>query len=233
MEEVTPLVRGEVVAIVASAGSGKRMGLKTRKPFIKLAGVPIVVRTIRSLSASDSIDSIIVAGEAAYVARIKGLVDRYSLRKVAAVVPGGKTRADSVRNCLARIDARCRIVLVHDGGRPFIDRQTITGAVKAARKYGAAVVAVGETDTVKVADKNGSVAKTLDRSRVFRAQTPQAFRRDLICKAYSYCRARGKSVTDDSGAVEMLGHKVKIVQGSYRNIKITTRDDLKTAEAMI
>jgi 2-C-methyl-D-erythritol 4-phosphate cytidylyltransferase len=234
MEEVTPRVSGDVVAIVAAAGSGKRMGLKTRKPFIKLAGTPLIIRTIKALSASREIDAIVVAGEAAYLGRLNRLVAGYGLRKVSAVIAGGKTRADSVRNCLAHIDPRCGIVLIHDGGRPFVDTRTISDAIAAARRYGSCIVAVPESDTVKIVDKDLFVKRTLDRSRVFRAQTPQAFRTALINKAYrSAGRSRGPAVTDDAGAVEMAGGRVKIVPGSYRNMKITTRDDLKTAEAML
>ncbi len=222
---------GRVVAIVAAAGSGKRLGLKVKKPFINIAGTPLIVRTLMALGASEIIDSIILAGEASCLGRLRKLVSRYKIAKVSNIVAGGAMRTDSVRNCLAHVDDSFDIVLIHDGGRPFIDAGTIEASVAAARKHGGSVVAVLENDTVKLAGKDLFVRKTLDRSRIFRAQTPQAFRRDLIKKAYAAGATSG--VTDDAGLVERVGGKIKIVAGSYRNIKITTKEDLKLAEVLI
>lgn len=223
-------MRGKVVAVVAAAGSGKRLGLKTKKPFVMLAGKPIIVRTIESLSASDLVDSVIVAIEEPCIPRFMRLASAHRLRKVSAVVTGGATRAQSVKNCLSRLDEGCEIVLIHDGGRPLVDKRIIADAVKAARRYGACIAAVPESDTVKSAGKDLVIRKTLDRKCIFRAQTPQAFRVPVIRKAYE--RA-GSAVTDDASAVEISGGKVRIIMGSYRNIKITAREDLKVAEALI
>jgi 2-C-methyl-D-erythritol 4-phosphate cytidylyltransferase len=220
-----------VVAIVAAAGSGQRLGLKVRKPFVKLAGIPLIVHTLKALSGSCAIDAIIVAAQPGFVGRFEALIKKYRLAKVAAVVAGGATRAESVRNCLARVDDSFDIVLIHDGGRPFIDAGTIALSVAMARKYGGAIVAVPENDTVKLAGDDLFVKKTLPRSRIFRAQTPQVFKRELIKKAYAAGITAG--VTDDAGLVERVGGKVKIVTGSYRNIKITTKEDLKLAEVFI
>jgi 2-C-methyl-D-erythritol 4-phosphate cytidylyltransferase len=219
-----------VTAIVASAGSGRRLGLGTKKPFVRLAGIPIIVRTVRSVSASDAVDSVVVAVEPSCVGRFRALAARYSLSKVAAVIAGGRTRAESVRNCLARIGDSCEIVLIHDGCRPFVDKDTISAAVAAARRYGACIAAVPESDTVKVAGRGLAIERTLDRRRIFRAQTPQAFRRRVITRAYERAPSH---VTDDAGAVERAGGKVKIVPGSYRNIKITTKEDLAFARALL
>jgi len=224
-------VPGGVVAIVAAAGSGRRLGLKTRKPFVRLAGKPLIAHTLKALSGSDAVDAIIVAAQPSCVGRFEKLVKRYRIRKVAAVVAGGRTRAVSVRNCLARIDDSAGIVLIHDGGRPFIDSRTIEGAVALARKHGGCIVAVPESDTVKLAGRDMFIRKTLDRGRIFRAQTPQAFRLSLIKRAYAAKAAAG--ATDDSRVVELSGGKVKILKGSYRNIKITTKEDLKLAEALL
>ena len=144
---------------------------------------------------------------------------------------GGATRTESVRNCLAHVDDSFDIVLIHDGGRPFIDGRTIARSVAMARRYGGSIVAVPENDTVKLVGKDLFVKKTLDRSRIFRAQTPQVFKRELIKKAYAAGITAG--ATDDAGLVERAGGKVKIVTGSYRNIKITTKEDLKLAEVLI
>jgi 2-C-methyl-D-erythritol 4-phosphate cytidylyltransferase len=123
------------------------------------------------------------------------------------------------------------VVLIHDGGRPFVDAKTIACSVALARRYGGCIVAVPENDTVKLAGGDLFIRRTLDRTRIFRAQTPQVFRRSVIMKAYA---AKGaKSATDDSGLVEKAGGRVKILKGSYRNIKITTKEDLKFAEVLI
>ena len=221
-----------MVAVVAAAGSGKRLGLKTKKPFVPLAGKELIIHTLKALSASNAVDAIIVAAEPSCVGRFRRLVKRHGLKKVAAVVAGGRTRAESVRNCLAAIDDSTDIILIHDGGRPFIDTKTIADSVALARRHGGCIVAVPESDTVKLAGKDLFIRKTLDRRQVFRAQTPQVFRRSLIMKAYNAKIAAG-GATDDSSLVEMIGGKVKILKGSYRNIKITTKEDLKFAEVLL
>ena len=223
--------QGAVAAIVAAAGSGKRLGLKTRKPFVKLAGKELIIHTLEALSVSKAVDAIIVAAEPSCVSRFKRLIKRHGLKKVSAVVAGGKTRAESVRNCLAEIKDPVDIVLIHDGGRPFIDAKTIEDSVALARRHGGCIVAVPESDTVKLAGKDLFIKRTLDRKRIFRAQTPQVFRRSLITRAYAAKKVKG--ATDDSSLAELAGGRVKILKGSYRNIKITTKEDLKLAEVLL
>ena len=220
----------KTVAIVPAAGSGKRLGLKTPKPFVLLGGKPLVIRALEALDSSGSIDAIIVAAEKRYVKRLEALVGRYRLKKVAAVIAGGRTRFNSVKNCLEKIGRSFDVVLIHDGARPFVDEDLIEASVRLARKFGACIVAVPESDTVKLVDKKGFIRKTLDRKEIFRAGTPQAFKLDIIRKAYT--SAKSGNVTDDSSLVESLGVKVKILNGSYRNIKITTKEDLKMGEAL-
>jgi 2-C-methyl-D-erythritol 4-phosphate cytidylyltransferase len=221
---------GSVVAIVAAAGSGQRLGGRTKKPFVKLSGKPIIIRTLEALSESAAIDDIIVAIESSCLLRFKRLVSGYRSVRVSAVVAGGKTRAESVGNCLAYLDDRCEIVLIHDGGRPLVDGRTVAEAVKAARRYGACAVAVPESDTVKVVGRDMFIKRTLDRNLIFRAQTPQAFKRSVITEAYM---RRDPGATDDASLVERSGGRVKVVIGSYRNIKITTKEDLKIAGVLL
>lgn len=219
------------VAIVPAAGRGSRLGAGVPKPFVRLGGRPLVVYALKAMQSCAAIDAVIVAAEPSCVGRVERLARRYRLTKVVAVVAGGRTRSASVRNCLKRIPAGCEAVLIHDAARPFVERRMIEGAVRAAKRFGACVAAVPETDTLKLVDKKMSVRRTLDRSSIFRAQTPQAFRLDVIFKAY---RAGAKPlVTDDAAMVERAGRTVKIIPGSYRNIKITTREDLKIAEALL
>lgn len=223
----------KTIAIVPTAGFGKRLGLKTKKPFVPLSGKPLVTYALKTLDSCEYIDGIIVAAERSCIGRFRRMVKEFGFRKVLAVVPGGATRSRSVKNCLDRIPASYDTVLIHDGARPFVDDKIVRESIGLARRCGACVVAVPESDTVKFSDGRGLfVSKTLDRGRVFRAQTPQVFRRGIIEKAYASRRALS-AATDDSSLVERLGVKVRILIGSSRNIKITTKEDLKLAEALL
>lgn len=223
--------RVKVVAIVPAAGSGKRLGLKIKKPFVLLNGKPLVTYALAALEKSNVIDGIMVAAERSSVERFRRLIKRYKFRKIIDVVIGGKTRSESVRNCLSKIAPSFGIIAIHDGARPLVDQSLISGSVRLAKKFGACVAAVPENDTVKIVDSRRLVKKTLDRTMVWRAQTPQAFRRDIILKAYGLKDAF--KATDDSSLVERLGQRVRVLEGSRRNIKITTKEDLKLAEALL
>ncbi|MBN2453159.1 MAG: 2-C-methyl-D-erythritol 4-phosphate cytidylyltransferase [Candidatus Omnitrophica bacterium] len=219
------------IAIVPAAGSGRRLSLKRKKPFVLLRGMPIVIRTLKALEACGIIEAIVVASEPSCMKRLFTLVRRYRLKKVLDIVAGGRTRFESVRNCLGCVDPSFDIVVIHDGARPFVEKNIIEESIKLAAKFGGCISAVAENDTVKLAGRDLFVERTLDRGRLYRAQTPQVFRRDIIKEAYE--RASGTGITDDAGLVEGLGKKVKILAGSYRNIKITTKEDLKSAEAFL
>ncbi|MBI4974221.1 MAG: 2-C-methyl-D-erythritol 4-phosphate cytidylyltransferase [Candidatus Omnitrophica bacterium] len=223
----------KVVAVVPAAGSGKRLGLKKRlkKPFVLLGGRPLISYALAALESSKVIDGIVVAVEKSNIGRLKALIKRYGFAKVTDIVIGGSTRFESVRNCLKRVGPSFDIVLIHDGARPFLDKTLIEEAVSLAKKHGACVTAVPESDTVKVVERDSFVKRTIDRRFICRAQTPQAFRRELINKAYAV--KGGSGITDDSSLVEKLGMPVKISKGSYRNIKITTKVDLKFAEVLL
>lgn len=224
-------MRPRAVAIVPSAGFGKRLGLKTKKPFVSLGGKPIVYYALHALNSCIDIDAVIIACEKCCIKRFEKLVVKFRLNKVVCICIGGKTRSESVRNCLRLADGSYDIVLIHDGARPFLDGRTISRSIKLAQEFGGCIVAVPENDTVKLAGKNLFVRKTLDRSSIYRAQTPQVFRRQLIQKAYALS---GKDrVTDDASLVEKLGGKVKILEGSYSNIKITTKEDLELAKVLL
>lgn len=222
-------MKGSVIAIVAAAGIGKRLGGRTPKPFVRLGGVPLVLHALRTLDASPRIDGIVIAVERSHVGHLAKLVRRFRLTKVVAVVAGGATRTASVRRALAAVPP-CGIVLIQDAARPFLEPAFLDRTIAAARRYGGAIVAVPESDTVKLAGAGSFVQKTLDRKQIFRAQTPQAFTYDLIMRAY---RRPAHGATDDANLVERMGRRVAIVAGSYRNIKVTTKEDLAIAEALI
>lgn len=220
----------KVTCVVPSAGRGQRLNFKEDKPFIILGKRPILAHTLKALHESRSIDGIIVVVSQNNLKRAKGLVKKYRLNKVHAIISGGKRRFDSVKNGLAKVDD-ADFVLIHDGVRPFIDQNLIKSVLEAAKRQGAAVLATASRQTIKLINKNLFVTKTPKRKTLWEAQTPQAFRRDLIIEAYK--KAKDRNATDDSSLVERLGHKVKIVKGSYRNIKITTPEDLELARILL
>lgn len=223
-------MKARVVAIVPAAGYGKRLGAKVKKPFILLGGKPLVSYALRTLNSCPRVNGIIIASERSCVKRLKRIAKRFKINKLIDVVVGGKTRSESVRNCMKRIDPSFDIVIIHDAARPLIDKKTIEKTVKVAQIFGSCIVAVPESDTIKSAGRDLFIKATLDRNKIFRAQTPQAFRSAVIRKAYSVKRA---GVTDDASLVEAIGGRVKIIEGSYKNLKITTREDLKIAEALL
>jgi 2-C-methyl-D-erythritol 4-phosphate cytidylyltransferase len=221
------------IALIAAAGSGTRMAGDRPKQFLQLAGIPIVIHTLKAFEQCDSIQEIIVILPADASAEFLDSVARYGLRKVAKVVPGGVTRAESVKRGLIAIRAAtAEIVAVHDGVRPFVTTEEITDTVNAAAEHGAAILVSRATDTIKQVRGN-SVVKTLERSELRHALTPQCFRYELIRRAYEQVDVADSSLTDDSALVEKLGVKVAVVEGSSRNIKITTAEDLVVAEGLL
>jgi len=223
----------KTIAIVAAGGVGRRLGFATEKPFVPLRGKPIIFYCLHTLESSSVIDDIVVAVEKSCISRLSNLVRKFSLKKVTRVVAGGRDRFHSVRNCLAIVDTSYEVVLVHDAARPFLTRVIIKETVAAARRYGASLASVPEKDTVKVAENGGFVRRTIDRSTLWRAQTPQAFKRSIIVNAYRNAPKDGRGITDDAMLVERLRKRVKIISGTYNNIKITTKDDLRLADAYL
>jgi 2-C-methyl-D-erythritol 4-phosphate cytidylyltransferase len=221
------------IAIIAAAGSGTRMASDRPKQFLQLAGMPVIFHTLKPFEQCDSIQEVIVVLPAEESAGFLSLAGKYGLRKVARVVPGGATRADSVKRGLMAIrSATAEIVAVHDGVRPFVTVEEIDATIAAARADGAAILAAPVTDTIKQVEDQ-RVTKTLDRVGLRRALTPQCFRYELLRDAYQGADVSDPSLTDESALVEQLGHTVSIVEGSTRNIKITTAEDLVIAEAIL
>ncbi|WP_018131255.1 2-C-methyl-D-erythritol 4-phosphate cytidylyltransferase [Effusibacillus pohliae] len=221
-----------VVAIVVAAGSGSRMQTKIKKPYLEIAGVPLLVRTLRALERSALIREIVLVVREEELAEAKRLIDQYGIRKVIRYAAGGAERQDSVRNGLRMVDDAADLIVVHDGARPFVTADEIDRVIAAAAECGAATIGTPVKDTIKkVAD--GTVEETLPRETLFAVQTPQAFRAQLLRKAHAMAVAAGCRSTDDASLVEWTGHPVRVVEGSYRNIKITTPEDLLIAEAFV
>jgi 2-C-methyl-D-erythritol 4-phosphate cytidylyltransferase len=221
------------IAIIAAAGAGTRMASDRPKQFLLLAGMPVIIHTLKLFEQCESINEVIVVLPAAESAGFLSLAAKFGLRKVARVVPGGVTRADSVkRGLLAIRAATAEIVAVHDGVRPFVTVEEIDATVAAAQADGAAILVAPVTDTMKQVS-DGRVVQTLDRAELRRALTPQCFRYELLRDAYVNADVNDPSLTDESALVEKLGHAVSVIEGSARNIKITTAADLAIAEAIL
>jgi 2-C-methyl-D-erythritol 4-phosphate cytidylyltransferase len=221
------------VAIIAAAGAGSRMAGDRPKQFLQLAGVPIIFHTLKPFEQCDSIQEIIVVLPAAESADFLALVQKYGVKKLSRVVPGGTTRAESVwRGLLAIRGATAEIIAVHDGVRPFVTAEEIDRTVAAARSDGAAILVAPAIDTIKEVN-GGEIVKTLERRQLCHALTPQCFRYELLRRAYERADVQDPAITDDSSLVEQLGEPVTIVEGSSRNIKITTLEDLLIAESFL
>jgi 2-C-methyl-D-erythritol 4-phosphate cytidylyltransferase len=221
------------IAIIAAAGAGTRMASDRPKQFLQLAGKPVIFHTLQPFEECDSINEVIVVLPAAESAGFLSLAGKYGLRKVSRVVPGGVTRADSVKRGLMAIrSATAKIVAVHDGVRPFVTVEEISRTVEAARLHGAAILVAPATDTIKQVSEQ-RVVKTLDRAGLRRALTPQCFQYELLRQAYQHADVNDPLLTDESALVEQLGKPVSVVEGSSRNIKITTSSDLLIAEALL
>ena len=223
----------KVFAIVASAGSGVRMDpAKDDKPFLTLEGKPLLYHTLSRIDASDAVDDITLIVKEKYITEAKGLVADNDIKKVRRIVPGGETRAQSVKNGLDAIKAQdSDIVLIHDGARPFLTDEMLRSVTRAAGERGAAVVGMPLTSTIKEVGGEDLVEDTVDRTKLWEAQTPQAFRYGLIKRAYE--DAAYSNATDDASLVERTGHKVAMVEGSRRNIKVTVPEDIALAEALL
>ncbi len=223
------------VAILPAAGSGSRFGGQIAKQFLEVAGAPILVHTMRRFDACEAIGAIVVALRAEEIEPFARSLPGYGLRKPVRLVPGGAERSDSILNALdAAREFAPALVAVHDAVRPFVTPEQIAAVLARAAETGGAILALPATDTIKEVE-DGRIVGTLDRRRIWRAQTPQAFRFDLLLRANHEARAAGRSsvlTTDDALLVEALGIEVAVVEGAARNLKITTPEDLVLAERL-
>ena len=221
-------------AIVLAGGQGKRMGTAVQKQYIELCGKPVLYYALHTFQNSGVIDEIIlVVGEGQEEYCRQNIVKKYGFTKVSKVVVGGTERYYSVWNGLQEVSEG--YVFIHDGARPFVSGEMIARAYEEVQKYGACVVGMPVKDTIKIADEDGFSRETPNRKDVWMIQTPQVFETGLVKEAYeALLHEKEISATDDATAVEqMLGRKVKLVVGSYENIKITTPEDLKIAQALL
>lgn len=224
-------------AVVLAAGSGKRMGGSTKKQYMLIGGRPVIYYALKTFQDSfiDEIVLVVSPGDIEYCR--KEIVGKYGFDKVSRVVEGGRERYHSVAAGLDGI-AECDYVFIHDGARPMVTEEILDRAFADVKKYQACVVGMPVKDTIKIADEKGNIAATPRRDLVWMVQTPQVFACSLIKDAYDELKGReqeltlaGITVTDDAMVVETLtGHPVRLTCGSYKNIKITTPEDIRIAE---
>ncbi len=222
-------------AIVLAAGSGRRMGTKVHKQYLLLGGRPVLYYSLKAFQDSEVIDEIILvcgSGEEEYCRT--EIADKYGLSKVSKVIPGGSERYESVWNGLQEAQEK-GFVFIHDGARPLVDREMLLRAYDCVCENRACVAGMPAKDTIKIADERDFVKATPDRRSLWIVQTPQVFETKLVKNAYSLLmRETYITVTDDAMVVEqMLNFPIKMFQGSYENIKITTPEDLDVAEVFL
>ncbi|MDR5709312.1 MAG: 2-C-methyl-D-erythritol 4-phosphate cytidylyltransferase [Armatimonadota bacterium] len=218
-------------AIIAAAGQGNRLGTEEPKALVMLAGLPLAVRAALPFQRCPLVEEVVVVAPEGNLEAMRTWVQRCGLSKVHTVVAGGVQRQDSVNRGLEALrDAE--VVLVHDGARPLLEEELIERVARAAAEYGAAIPALPVHDTLKRV-RGGIVEQTVDRTGIWAVQTPQGFQAQLLRAAHARARAEGFYGTDDAVLVERLGHPVRVVPGSVRNLKITTREDLWVAEALL
>ncbi|MDD2309518.1 MAG: 2-C-methyl-D-erythritol 4-phosphate cytidylyltransferase [Desulfuromonadaceae bacterium] len=226
----------KTIALIPAAGMGKRMGASINKQYLQLAGMPIVARTIAVFEHSPLIDAIylvIPPEEIAYCQ--EHVVEAYGFRKIAAIVPGGVERQNSVLNGLNAMQDQLSaddVVLIHDGVRPLVNGNMLRESITTASCHDGAVAAVPVKDTIKTV-QDGIINDTPRRENLWQAQTPQSFRFGIIHAAHQSAEADGFSATDDASLIERSGGEVHIIRGDYRNIKITTPEDLILAELFL
>ena len=212
--------------VIVAAGSGSRMKRDINKQFIKLDGKEIIAYTIEKFYKSEDIDDIVIVikeNEEKYF--IENIINKYGFDNI-KLAYGGKERQDSVYNGIKKLNSNCEIVLIHDGARPFVNEDIIKNSIEEAKENNAVVVGVPVKDTIKVVDSDGNIVDTPNRSLLWSVQTPQSFKYEIITRAYEYAYSNDYYGTDDAMLVEHIGYNVKMIEGSYDNIKITTEEDL-------
>lgn len=228
-------------AIVLAAGQGKRMQSKVHKQYLLLQDKPVLFYALKAFEDSFIDDIVLVVGKDEEEYCRKEIIDKYGFKKVRAIVEGGKERYHSVAYGIKAIHWECNYIFIHDGARPFINREILNRVFEQVKKSKACVVGMPVKDTVKIADEAGFVESTPNRARVWQIQTPQVFEAEVISEAYSRLLteemrllSEGVTVTDDAMVVEyFMKLPVKLVEGSYQNIKITTPEDLEIARSFL
>ena len=219
--------------VIVAAGTGSRMNMGINKQFIKLEGKEIIAYTIEKFYNNSNIEDIVVVvkeDESEFFK--KEILDKYNFKNV-KIAYGGKERQDSVYNGLKLLDEKCDVVLIHNGARPFVSDKIIDKSIEEAKEHKAIVVGVPVKDTIKVIDNDKNIVDTPNRSVLWAVQTPQTFDYNILIDAYKDAFKNKFYGTDDAMLVERIGYKVKMLEGSYNNIKITTQEDLNIGSQIL
>ena len=218
----------KIQAIVPAAGAGKRLKAAASKPLVLIKGTPLLIYSLKAFEQCSLIHSVIVVAPKKNIKEFQKVIKDFKIKKVACCVAGGKRRCDSVLNGLRRLDKDTDFVVIHDGARPFLTVELLKRCITAAQRHKAVVAAVPMKPTVKRVTKSFVIKETLNRDELWEIQTPQVFAKEIIVKAYKHLGA--SAPTDDAQLVENMGVETRVVEGSYQNIKITTKEDLGFAE---
>ncbi|MCT4566524.1 MAG: 2-C-methyl-D-erythritol 4-phosphate cytidylyltransferase [Maledivibacter sp.] len=221
-------------AIILAAGRGTRMKAQLNKQYLFLKGRPIIAHTLNAFERSPLIDEIILVINKNDIELCKkNVLKKYRFKKVVKIINGGDQRQESVLNGLSHLNPKSEIVLIHDGARPLVSKEVIKRCIDGAKKFGAVSAGVPIKDTIKIMKEDGFVKFTPKRKDVWITQTPQVFKVEIIKQAHKFAATENFLGTDDAMLVEQIGREVKMVEGDYENIKITTPEDLITAEAIL
>ena len=220
-------------AVIVAAGKGRRMGTEISKQFLPLGGKEILAHTVEKFEQAACIRDIILVTGKDSVQDVRQMAQEYGWKKIISVTEGGRERQDSVFLGLQKVPQDTEIVLIHDGVRPFVTAEILERSIAAAEETGGCVAGVPAKDTIKVCNAEGFAVATPDRSTLWQIQTPQTFRRTEILAAYEAAKADGFLGTDDASVAEYSGFPVRVILGSYRNIKITTKEDLLIGAAFL
>ena len=222
-----------VSAIIVAAGQARRLGGATRKQFILIDGVPVIVLTLKAFEIAERIREVVIAARQEDIPQMYALIQDYEITKVKQIITGGETRQESVFRAIAQVDENADFLAIHDGARPLIRPQEIDLAVSAAVEHGAAALGVPVKDTVKQVDADGKIVDTPERSTLWAVQTPQVFSRALYLRAAEQAGEAAAQLTDDCQLIERTGAPVYLVRGAYANLKITTPEDVFAAEGIL
>ena len=220
-------------AVIVAAGKGRRMGTEISKQFLPLCGKEILAHTVEKFEKAACIRDIILVTGGDALQDVRQMAQEYGWKKIISVTEGGRERQDSVFLGLQQVPQDTEIVLIHDGVRPFVTEEILERSIAAAKETGGCVAGVPAKDTIKVCDAEGFAIATPDRSTLRQIQTPQTFRRKEILAAYEKAKADGFLGTDDASVAEHSGFPVRVIMGSYRNIQITTKEDLLIGAAFL
>ena len=224
----------KVAAIVPAAGIGRRFGEGENKPLYELCGKPLVVWALQELQSVEEISEIVLVVKDSDMNAAAGLVKDYKIGKVRSIVPGGKERQDSVYNGINALDKDAGIVVIHDGARPLVDAAIVRKSISELPGVDGVVAAVPVKDTIKEVESTDKliVRRTLDRKVLWAIQTPQAFYYGKIADAHRKALIEGFYATDDAALIEHYGGRIRIIEGHYSNLKVTTMEDIRIAEIL-